>query len=169
MPLRLIWGRVNNTHFQRICCAYIDFNINFFGNTYSKVQVNTTGAIYLNNDLNSSAHITPLFIHADTSDAKNSTTYGKTVYDNHLAFAVNWINIAPADPSGSSTDTRRNSFQVILGDRSDVGAGDFDFIFNYDSIEWDNTSNPFSSWPDSYLGYMTTLSPATTTDGMSWG
>ena len=49
------------------------------------------------------------------------------------AFAVNYDDVGffPSDIS------RLNSFQVILVDRSDVGAGDFDFLFNYDQIEWE--------------------------------
>ncbi len=35
------------------------------------------------------------------------------------------------------TSNKLNSFQLIVTDRSDVAAGDFDFEFNYDKIEWE--------------------------------
>jgi hypothetical protein len=30
-----------------------------------------------------------------------------------------------------------NSFQLVMIDRSDIAVGDFDFEFNYDSIQWE--------------------------------
>ena len=51
------------------------------------------------------------------------------------AFGVNWVNVDYF--SSSVNHTNRNSFQLILVDRSDVAAGDFDIIFNYDQIEWE--------------------------------
>ena len=37
----------------------------------------------------------------------------------------------------SSQTNKLNSFQLILTDRSDTGAGNFDFQFNYDKILWE--------------------------------
>ncbi len=37
----------------------------------------------------------------------------------------------------SSNANKLNSFQLIIVDRSDVGAGDFDMVFNYDKIQWE--------------------------------
>jgi len=39
--------------------------------------------------------------------------------------------------TGWTWPTNRNAFQLVMIDRSDRGAGDFDFWFNYDYIQWD--------------------------------
>jgi hypothetical protein len=51
------------------------------------------------------------------------------------AFGVDWINVGFYS---SSPGPARNSFQLIMIDRSDVAAGDFDFMFNYDQIQWES-------------------------------
>jgi hypothetical protein len=40
----------------------------------------------------------------------------------------------------SSQTDKLNSFQLVMIDRSDVGAGDFDIEFNYDQILWETGS-----------------------------
>src|SRR3990167_5470873 len=54
----------------------------------------------------------------------------------HAAFGVNWIGVGYYP---SQTD-KLNSFQLIITDRSDTGAGNFDFEFNYDQILWETGS-----------------------------
>ena len=81
----------------------------------------------------------------DLNGYGGTVTYGTGTYDGNTAFGVNWIDISPnpnwVDTYGNTyTGSERNNFQLILVDRShDVGrgAGDFDIIFNYDSIQWD--------------------------------
>ncbi len=47
---------------------------------------------------------------------------------------MNWVHVACfATPNGGY-----NSFQLILIDRSDIGAGDFDVEFNYGAVSWDS-------------------------------
>jgi len=62
-------------------------------------------------------------------------TYGIGSFNGHDAFGVNWVNVDYF--SSSASHTARNSFQLILVDRSDISSGDFDIIFNYDSIQWE--------------------------------
>jgi len=139
--------------------ANIGFEINFFGNTYSKFAASPDGVLHLT-DRNILAHvdasyayITP-FSHFPQYNAEISMTltYGNMVYNNHTAFTVNWVN---DHYLSGATDPLRNSFQLVLVDRSDVGAGDFDFIFNFESIQWDtDTGSP--SYPfGSFFGYGT--------------
>ena len=49
------------------------------------------------------------------------------------AFFVNWVGVA----SYNNQSTPTNSFQLVIVDRSDTGAGNFDFMFNYDQVTWD--------------------------------
>ena len=121
------------------------FTANFFGVEHNQLYVNNNGNItfdstlstYTPFDLTSTGRqiIAPFFADVDTSSAGEAVTYGTGTFGGRDAFGVNWIDV---DYYNSSTShTNRNSFQLILVDRSDIGAGDFDFIFNYDQIQWE--------------------------------
>jgi hypothetical protein len=123
----------------------LPFTVNFFGLNFSSLWVNNNGNVtfdgalstYTPFDLTSTGTqiIAPFFADVDTSDAGDEVTYGEDVVDGHSAFGVNWINV---DYYSSSVDHRnRNSFQLVLIDRSDTGAGNFDIEFNYDQIQWE--------------------------------
>ena len=60
-------------------------------------------------------------------------TYGQGTYANHAAFGVTF----PYVGYYGAHDDKLNNFQLILTDRSDVGAGDFDIYFNYNQIQWE--------------------------------
>ena len=82
----------------------------------------------------------PFWADIDTRNAATSqVTYSSTVagsipqVNGRNAFFVNWINVA----AYSNQAAPLNSFQLVLVDRSDTGAGNFDFMFNYDQITWD--------------------------------
>ena len=47
-------------------------------------------------------------------------------------FGVNYINVGVYD-----SQPIFNNFQMILTDRNDIAAGDFDIQFNYDTIVWE--------------------------------
>lgn len=123
----------------------IGFDVNFFGVTSNELYVNNNGNVTFDSalstftpfDLTSTGRqiIAPFFADVDTSAAGNPVTYGTGTFNGRNAFGVNWIDVDyyNSDPS----HTNRNSFQLILVDRSDVSSGDFDFIFNYDQIEWE--------------------------------
>jgi hypothetical protein len=53
--------------------------------------------------------------------------------DGHSAFAVDYVNVGYY---GSRAD-KLNSFQVVLIERGETGAGNFDIEFNYDSMQWE--------------------------------
>ena len=62
--------------------------------------------------------------------------YGTGSIGGRNVFGVNWINVGYF-PSQANL---LNSFQLIITDRSDVAAGDFDFEFNYDQVRWETGS-----------------------------
>lgn len=123
----------------------IGFSLNFFGVNSNEIFVNNNGNITLDSalstytpfDLTSTGQeiIAPFFADVDTSAAGDPVTYGPGTFEGRPAYGVNWVNVDyfASDPS----HTNRNSFQLILVDRSDVGAGDFDIVFNYDQIQWE--------------------------------
>ncbi|MDR2208558.1 MAG: PEPxxWA-CTERM sorting domain-containing protein [Azoarcus sp.] len=132
----------------------IGFNINFFDKEYSQLYVTTTGAVTFDGGsvtegLGSRRLLAPFT--GSNPDAGSPVTYGIGTYDGQAAFGVNWIDM---DYSGQGFDdltlkmiyrfahsdlhVAQNSFQLILVDRSYINPGDFDFIFNYDSIQWQN-------------------------------
>ncbi len=121
------------------------FTIDFFGVVRSDLYVNNNGnvtfdaqlASYTPFDLTSTGQeiIAPYFADVDTRNAGDPVTYGTGTFDGRPAFGVNWINVDYF--SSDAAHTNRNSFQLILVDRSDVAAGDFDIVFNYDQIQWE--------------------------------
>ena len=123
----------------------LGFTLNFFGIERSEVYVNNNGNLTFDSalatftpfDLTSTGReiIAPFFADVDTRRAGEPVTYGTGTFDGRPAFGANFIDVDYF--SSSETHTNRNSFQVILVDRSDIGPGDFDIIFNYDQIQWE--------------------------------
>jgi hypothetical protein len=123
----------------------IGFPIDFFGTPYTNLYVNNNGNVtfdsplgtYTPFDLNSTQRviIAPFFADVDTRSAGDPVKYGNGSIDGHPAFGATWANVDcfSSDPAR----TVRNYFQLILIDRSDIGANDFDIEFNYDQIEWE--------------------------------
>ncbi|MDR1063748.1 MAG: PEP-CTERM sorting domain-containing protein [Azoarcus sp.] len=125
----------------------IGFEVNFFGTEYSQLYVSNNGninfgrpyAIWYWEGTNNyyDSYLAPYF--SDVYTYSGSVTYGRTTFDGYSAFGVSWINV----PGFITSASLRNSFQLLIVDRSDVGAGDFDFIFNYDQIQWKDSYGSF--------------------------
>ncbi|WP_414528840.1 nidogen-like domain-containing protein [Nodularia chucula] len=122
----------------------LGFTANFFGLEFNQTYVNNNGNItfdqalgtYTPFDLTSTGRqiIAPFFADVDTrNSASNRVTYGTGIVDGFNAFGVNYIDVGYF-PSAAD---RLNSFQMVLIDRSDTGAGNFDIEFNYDQIQWE--------------------------------
>ena len=122
----------------------LGFNANFFGLNASSVYVNNNGNITFTAPLSTytpfnlltqgTPIIAPFFADVDTNNpASGIVTYGQSTVNGHAAFGVDWPNVGHYAASGAPFDT----FQLVLIDRSDIAAGDFDFEFNYSTIGWD--------------------------------
>jgi hypothetical protein len=122
----------------------ISFTLNFFGVTDNDLYVNNNGNVTFTGPLSTftpfglagvgTQIIAPFFADVDTRNtASAEVTYGAGTIDGRNAFVVNWVNVGYF----SFGADKLNSFQLVLIDRSDVGAGDFDFEFNYDQIQWE--------------------------------
>jgi hypothetical protein len=121
----------------------LGFTVNFFGVSSSTLFVNNNGNITFDSplgtftpfNLNTTNRqiLAPFFGDVDTRGSIQDVTYGASTLGGRNVFGVNWINVGYF----SQQSNRLNSFQLIITDRSDVGAGDFDFQFNYDQIQWE--------------------------------
>ena len=122
----------------------LPFSANFFGVTRTSTFVNNNGNITFNAPLGTftpfpltstnTPIIAPFFADVDTRGAGSGLVqYGNTTLNGRTAFCVNWVNVGYF----ASRTNRLNSFQLILIDRSDTGAGNFDIEFNYNQIMWE--------------------------------
>lgn len=121
--------------------------INFFGQNFTQTWVNNNGNLtfganaalgqYTPNGLATGVGfpiIAAYFADVDTRGTGSGlTTYGNATYDGHDAFVVDWPNVGYYAYGMDKT----NTFQMILTDRSDTGAGNFDIEFNYDQVQWE--------------------------------
>lgn len=132
----------------------LPFTMNWNGTSYSEIYINmngncTFGSGYTGYNPSTSLSalqrdiMAPFWADVDT----RNTSMGQVTYSNitsgnvprvdgHLAFFVNWINVGRYN-SSTAGNTQTDSFQLVIVDRSDTGAGNFDFMFNYDAITWD--------------------------------
>ncbi len=124
----------------------IGFSVNFFGVTYSDLYVNNNGNVsfdgpqfqYTPDALSTSGHfptLAPFFADVDTRGSGSGLVqYGQTTYGGQQAFCVLWPLVGYFN---SHTD-QLNDFQLLIVNRPDTGtAGDFDFYFNYNQIQWE--------------------------------
>lgn len=124
------------------------FSVNYFNNTYSATYISTNGYItfgtgqssYTPSGLGAGYSGLPIIaaFYADV-DTRNggTTTYGTGTFDGRQAFGVTYNNVAVF---GGSTNDKRNTFELILVNRSDTGANNFDIVLNYDKVQWETGS-----------------------------
>ncbi len=126
--------------------ANVGFNLDFFGVKTNSVFVNNNGNItfgaafptFTPTALNSANGGIPIiaafFGDVDTTPAAGPVvTYGTGTLCGRAAFGVDFLDVGYF----ANHLDKRNSFQLILVDRSDTGAGNFDIEYNYDKIKWE--------------------------------
>jgi hypothetical protein len=123
----------------------IGFGVNFFGETRTQLYVNNNGNVTFQRALGTytpfaltgatqNPIIAAFFADVDTSNPlSGATQYGTGTVGGRAAFGVNWDRVGFYDARAD----KLNTFQLILIDRNDTGAGNFDIEFNYDRIEWE--------------------------------
>lgn len=128
LPFTMNW---NGTVYNQI---YVNMNGNCTFGNFSTLYDPTTSMATTNRDM-----LAPFWADVDTRGAAGSLMSNSSVVagsipqvNGHNAFIVNWINVGRYNQSGPL-----NSFQLVLIDRSDTGAGNFDIEYNYDTITWD--------------------------------
>jgi hypothetical protein len=151
--------------FQEYAYVSLPFPINFFGTTYSHLFVNHYGNVTFDwlmnplafemNEYSYPPIIAPFFGPVSFSfEEWGRVRYsdGAISFGGRPAFCVNWIDVG----SWPANDGKLNSFQLLLVDRSDVGAGDFDIVMNYDQIQWDSycyVEGPRADGEDACINY----------------
>lgn len=122
----------------------LGFTANINGTNFTQTYVNNNGNITFNNPLGNFTPslissgtfgpiIAPFFADVDTRGVGSSlVTYASAPLGGHTVFGVDYINVGvfPSQPIF-------NSFQLLLTERVDTGAGNFDIQFNYDRIVWE--------------------------------
>lgn len=139
----------------------LGFSVNFYGNNFSQCFVNNNGNITFEY---AQSLYTPLpFGFLDTkmiaafwadvdtrgpiSGVPKFSSPGKTI-SGRPAFGVTYKDVGYF----SSKTDKLNTFQLILIDRSDIAAGDFDIEFNYEKILWETGSALSSGGVEGYGG-----------------
>jgi len=124
--------------------ATLPITLNFYGTWYTNVWVNENGNVTFTSsywyytpaplaELGESI-IAPYWADVDTSNPASAVvTYGTNMVNGQSAFGVDWVNVgyyaAHAD--------KLLSCQLVIIDRSDIAAGDFDMEFNYYKVQWE--------------------------------
>jgi hypothetical protein len=122
----------------------LGFTINFFGKQRTHAFVNNNGNITFDSALSTYTPfglertqreiIAAFFADVDTRNILSKVvTYGQDMIDGRRAFGVNFIDVGYY----SSHADKLNSFQLIVVDRSDSGAGNFDIEYNYQRVVWE--------------------------------
>ncbi len=122
----------------------LPFAINFFGNTYNSFYVNNNGNVTFNGPvgtftpnpfpISNQPMIAPYWGDVDTRCSTCGAVYvaeGQTNSPNDTV-VVTWNDVGYYRLHSDKT----NNFQLVLRDRSDTGAGNFDIDFRYDRLEW---------------------------------
>lgn len=133
------------------------FALNFFGTWYQQLRVSSNGfALLYSADQTepesfdpqpwASADqplLAPFYADADTrGEDSGGVHFGQTQLDGRNAFVATWSRVGYYDAKSDLL----NAFQLVLWDRSDIAAGDFDLEFNYDALEWDLADGGDDAW-----------------------
>jgi hypothetical protein len=136
-------GRVDDSSTSKIT---LPFSVNFFGTTQTGLFINNNGNVTFNSSFSSTTPFnitttTPPLIapfHADV-DTRNTASgivefsNAPIVFEGRSAFCVNWVGVGYYNQHVD----KLNSFQLLLVDRSDTGAGNFDIVMNYNQVLWE--------------------------------
>ncbi|GAB3842161.1 hypothetical protein GCM10027610_052510 [Dactylosporangium cerinum] len=158
----------------------LGFPVNFFGTTYSGMYVNNNGDVTFGSaysgfsGLNLAAFGNPIvavaFFDVDTrAPATTPVSHGPITFAGRPAYCVNWVNVGYFNNGAD----RLNSSQLILVDRSETGAGNFDLVMNYDRLTYEPAGGltvGYSSGTATYVhpgsGVPGALGDANTTTGL---
>ena len=123
----------------------LGFTANFFGTSYTNTFVNNNGNLTFNSGsgvytpfaLNGTTNvpvIAAFLADVDTRGAGTSpVTYGQGIVNGRNAFGANYLNVGYY----SAKSNKLNDVQIVLVDRADTGAGNFDIELNYNKVQWE--------------------------------
>ncbi len=128
--------------------SFASFPLNFLGTQAQSLSVNSNGVISHGNlwpiNFNQLTQITPMlapfFANVDNRHG-GVIQWGFDELDGRRVLGAQWLEVRAYNNRPELT----NSFQLIITERLDAGAGAFDFEFNYDHIGWDTSD---ATWWD---------------------
>ncbi|MDD5349199.1 MAG: autotransporter domain-containing protein [Chthoniobacteraceae bacterium] len=136
------WGSSHGNDDGSTALISLGFSIKFFGESKDSLYINNNGNVTFDAPLSAFTPfdltttnkeiLAPFFGDVDTRQGA-LVTYGTGTVDGHQAFGVNW----PGVGYFSQAIDKVNIFQLVIIDRSDTGAGNWDFEFNYSQIDWE--------------------------------
>ena len=136
-------ARINTTNFTQT-----------FVNNNGNITFNAALATFTPSAISSGAFgpiIAPFFADVDTRAVGSGlVTFGSVALGGHTVFGVDYISVGVF-----AFQPIFNSFQLLLTERADTGAGNFDIQFNYDRIVWE--AGTASSAPLGGLGGVSAL------------
>ncbi len=117
-----------------------DSGLSFFGTNHDEFFINNNGNITFDSGLSSFTPVTfpvtsqpmiaPFWGDVDTSCGDCGEVYIGSPNENTLVVTWNEVGFF------SSNSSLTNTFQLVLIDRDDTGAGNFDVEFRYEDINW---------------------------------
>ncbi|WP_416307811.1 nidogen-like domain-containing protein [Neptunicella sp. SCSIO 80796] len=133
-------GSSSQIFFNDFANLAFDAGINFFGNQQDSFYINNNGNITFNGPVSTytpdpfpvsnQPMIAPFWGDVDTGcEDCGEVFFGSPNQD---TLVVTWNNVGFFNENSSKT----NSFQLVLIDRADTGAGNFDVEFRYEKLEW---------------------------------
>ena len=121
----------------------LGFEVTYFGANYTSVYINNNGYMAFDEEVSTLFTATKLdqrllavfFADVDTRpDAGTGTMhYGTDTVDGRPAFGATWPGVGYYERHVDHLDT----FQAIIIDRTDTGAGHFDVEFNFGTVSWE--------------------------------
>jgi len=117
-----------------------DSGLKFFGNTYNEFYINNNGNVSFNSPISaytpqpfpvsSQPMLAPFWGDVDTRCSDCGEVYIGS--PNEDTVVITWDSVG----FYSSDSSLLNTFQLVLIDRDDTGAGNFDVEFRYEDINW---------------------------------
>jgi hypothetical protein len=122
----------------------LGFTVNYFDGLTDSVYVNTNGNLSFYEPVyefrsdtiayNSNPMLAAFYADVDTrNSASGLVTYGRQTINGRKAFLVNYTDVGYNEKQAD----KRNTFQIVVIERRDIRAGDFDVEFNYARISWE--------------------------------
>ncbi len=133
----------------------LPFTMNWLGTNYTQLYLNMNGNVTFRagSRRTSQALLTgvgqgimaPFWADVDTRYVgspnllyySNITSGSVTTVNGRKAILVTWAAVQYYNNGNTTSQTATDTFQLVIVDRSDTGAGNFDFIYNYDQMLWD--------------------------------
>ena len=137
-------GTLNRGDDNSSSAVGIGFTTNLFGSQFDSLYVNNNGNVsfgaasgqYTPSSIASLTNkiLAPFWADVDTTSANGGAVrWGQTTVNGRQAFVANWEAVGYFNQGTNKV----NTFQLVLINRSDRRAGDFDIEFNYRSIKWE--------------------------------